>query len=453
MKLGYFVRKSSKKPVIEGVKHLKRYYLPNKKLICNRTPFDKNCNNAIKRHADARVSYTIPSFKINNFLAASSLSHLLDGWMYLSNSISALLNGDSGACIHLAYYAELRSTMSILATEGVGVFDRKHLGVFNNITNSEFPKNYYKGTSPNLNYKTPELATHVFVWEAIEKWSKSSVKPDTEILKIFKVKGHSFFDLIEFFHPIATPLRSTEVVKEWLQDWCFDIRAFKNDRENRNLVSYRPQRIRDFERTLDFKIIINDLTSLWSGISPAEENKFNLLDMYLLRKLFHALYVKIAPSVPIRELIETAFESKGITDNTMNALLCMETPYTQDHLIFQHASNKELLPLPIIARAMLLLRIAVGMVSQLYKLGDVTTNELGFVWSNYGLNNGFWTPNNPKTNFNELWTDIQSTIIDLKEQVNGQGSDNNLSTLISNKSESLTYLSQISRACLWGIDL
>src|SRR5690349_14073304 len=108
MRLAEYVKYASREAAIDGVKSIKRHHIPHNRIISSTNPLVKNGVSAVEKHADARKSYTIRQTKINQFLAASSLSHLLDGWMYLSNSVDALLNGDEATAIHLGYYAELR---------------------------------------------------------------------------------------------------------------------------------------------------------------------------------------------------------------------------------------------------------------------------------------------------------------------------------------------------------
>lgn len=454
MRLSYFVKNVSMDGVIEGVKNIRTNHLKNQKIISDRNPLITNGINALKKHADTRKTYTISQTKINTFLAASSLSHLLDGWMYLSNSFNAILNGDEGTAIHLGYYAELRSAMSILATEGIGVFDEKHIGVFSKTTNCEYPKNYYRGNPPNTKYVIPKERTHVFVWDAMEKWSNSGFKPNFDILEIFKVKGRNFFELTEFFHPATagSTLLSVKTVKNWLKDWCFDIQTYRRDRDNRNEVSYRPQRIKNFNDNIDFLEIIKSLDSFWSIISPVASNKFSLLDMNLLRKLYSSLYVEIGSPGIRRDLIQNAFIQCGIHDDTLFDFLDFQNPYNQDHIIFQQASLKQTTPLSIIARATLLLRISVGLVSQLYNAGGVNKNDLSFIWNNYGIDSGFWNTGNIPADFNNLWSDIQPSLDDLRTDIDTPGIDNSLYSIMQRNPEEIIHLGQISRACLWGLD-
>jgi len=452
MRLAEYVKKASKDAVVDGVKLLLRYNIHSNRLISKSNPLVKNGLKAIDSHGDLRIPYAIPQAKINQFLAASSLSHMLDGWMYLSNAFSALLNGDEGTAIHLGYYAELRSAMSILSTEGIAAFSDKHIGAFSPTTNSVYPLNYFKtGTGGYVRTKSP---THIFVWDAMEKWSKSSTKPSDDILKIFKVQGLNFYDITEYFHPatVGSTLMTVVTIKEWLKEWCFDIKHYKTDRQNRNDVSYRPQRILNFSENLNFQDIINDLSRFWNVISPTKTDQFDLLDKYLLRKLFEKLYSQINTVETIDDLITNAFGQHGIYDKTLFDFMTFKQPFADDHIIFTHANLRRTTALSIIARATLLLRISVGMVSQLYKAGGVKKSDLNFIWNNYSVDNGFWTPATPLADFDILWSNVEPMLEELKIDLNTQGSDNSIYSIRERKPVEIIHLTQINRACLWGLD-
>ncbi len=79
----------------------------------NRITADINAGNLHKR-------------QMAQYVAASVILHCNDGWSYLGRSLSALLRGDPHRARHLAYYAELRGAMSLLASNGIGVFNKQH---------------------------------------------------------------------------------------------------------------------------------------------------------------------------------------------------------------------------------------------------------------------------------------------------------------------------------------
>lgn len=456
MLLSDYIQNISRDAVVEGVRNIKSDHLSSNNIVSQSNPLVINGPISVVEHADTTNAFRIVQPEINSFLAASSLSHLMDGWMYLSHAFNSILAGDVTAAIHLGYYAELRSAMSILATEGLGIFDKQHLGVFSPSSNDEYPTNSYKnkGNPPVLTRVAEKATTHKFTWEAMNEWSMSTSKPNIEILRIFKVSGKDFYDLTEHFHPstAGSILLTVQKIKEWLKDWCLDISLYQSDRDIRNEVSYRPQRINNFNERIDFQSIINDLDKYWSVISPSNTDKFSLLDRYLLRKLYSSLYPTLHTTTPKIDLIRNAFNQHGINDETLFNFLDFQAPYSNDHLIFTNANIQSPNTLSILARATLLLRISIGLVSQLYKDGGINKNELDFVWKHYGVSSGFWVNSEYPVNFANLWFDIQPSIGDLITDINSPGVENSLFSIKQRNTETLAYFGQINRACLWGID-
>jgi hypothetical protein len=90
------------------------------------------------------------------YIVASAVLHTNDGWGYLGRSIGCLMSGDAHRALHLAYYAELRAAVSLLAGAGIGVFHREHFIVS------------AANTTTRLQSK---LGTHQIAWDALELWS------------------------------------------------------------------------------------------------------------------------------------------------------------------------------------------------------------------------------------------------------------------------------------------
>nr|NQU90727.1 hypothetical protein [Bacteroidota bacterium] len=447
-KLGVFIKNASREPVVQSFKVIKDRYLPQSKLIANSNQLKSNALSAIIRHHDSTKSFQLRSNDVNTYIGASSISHLLDGWGYLSQAVNALLNGNNGAAIHLAYYAELRAVMSLLASEGVGVFNNKHIGLKNETDFSLFIKRKIK----NEPGSGKSLLTHVFAWDAFEKWCRSDVKPSYDLLRLFRVKGNTFSDLLPGFHPRATQLVSSSIAKDWLKQWAFDVKKYKSDRELRNFVSYRPQTISGFDKQLDFKSTIKNVYGLFQVLSQSASNPFDYLDKLLLKTLFDELYIR--PEISSRgnlfDLINDSFTSVGATlDATTQRILLSGLPNNQSHLIFSEAAKNKVEPLPIISRAALLLRVSTGSTSMLLEDAHIGKDELNFVWENYGFNNGFWETAKPVSEFYELWTEIETEYSELS---NAAAHLSNSSFTVRNElEEDLNKLSQFNRACLWGI--
>jgi hypothetical protein len=151
----------------------------------------------------------------------------------------------------------------------------------------------------------------------------------------------------------------------------------------------------------------------------------------------------------LEQLVDQSFWYVGATvDTNLKSLLLSQYPYESEHLIFSEAQKKETKPIPVIARAALMLRIATGIVSQLLQDSDISKDELSFVWQNYGFNNGFWTSMGPIDEFYKLWVEIEQDYSIMEPEILALA---NSPYVIRNGVEDLSKLSQIHRAVLWGI--
>ncbi|MEZ4830288.1 MAG: hypothetical protein R3C61_28985 [Bacteroidia bacterium] len=433
---------------------IKKKYLPKQKLIAKSNQLNSDAPSVIKRHLD-NTPFRLKTNDVFTYIAASSISHVLDGWEYLSNAINALINGNDGISIHMAYYAELRAVMSLLAAEGIGVFSDVHIGLQNRSTFDTFSK-YRRKERKNGSAKVFEnkIGTHVFAWKAWEKWCLSILKPSYNLLQMFRVNGHPFTELLVGFHPQATQIASSPIAKNWLKEWAFDVRKYENDREMRNFVSYRPQNISEFTPSIDFKKTINCIFTLFKVLSPTSLSPFDYLDKLLFKELIDKLYENPVIYQSNRgskeDLINDAFENLGMSlDNVTKRILLSQTPLEQTHLVFSESKKHISEPLPVISRAILLLRVSTGFVSNLLKDAGIDKAELNFIWEKYAFNNGFWNTNVPISDFHKLWDDVELEYSTIEASLD---SLENSPFSIKNRSDvNLGKLTQFNRSALWGL--
>ena len=104
---------------------------------------------------------SINSIDLCKYVAASIPTHCMDGWGLLGRAIHCVVRGDTNTARHLAYYAELRAAMSLLASAGIGVLNNTHVVIDNNGQAHEFPDH------------PDRCGTHVFTWLALENWSST----------------------------------------------------------------------------------------------------------------------------------------------------------------------------------------------------------------------------------------------------------------------------------------
>ena len=117
--------------------------------LCNKNIYRQNVIDLIN------AGGVLEHAHLSEYVAASAVVHSFDGWSYLSRALEAEMAGDPDSARHLGYYAELRAAMSMLASGGIGVFDRQHVVVRDSQECEIFKSD----------------GTHVFAWQALEIWA------------------------------------------------------------------------------------------------------------------------------------------------------------------------------------------------------------------------------------------------------------------------------------------
>ena len=139
----------------------------------------------------------------------------------MARALSSYASGNAHQAAHFAYYAELRAAMSILAAQGIGVFNRQHFVI---------------EQSGNARLVTGKRATHEFVWLALDHWA-SLANSGARLLDIFVVANATFH---EWFDAAPGYNVATSLALDWLKRWGLDSNAIDSDHDIRNLASYRP---------------------------------------------------------------------------------------------------------------------------------------------------------------------------------------------------------------------
>ncbi|HEY6250744.1 MAG TPA: hypothetical protein VI685_12355 [Candidatus Angelobacter sp.] len=211
---------------------------------------------------------------MRQYIAASSFVHCTDGWSFLGRSIDAHSNGDSGAALHFAYYAELRAAMCFLATRGIGIFSNKHYVVSTPSSCTVVPKKSGR-----------YWGTHQITWLALEHWADQAKSSDF----LLQIIAPTNINLTTWFQHYQ---RSTPAVKalgcKWLKNWGLDLKYLSEDRDARNEVSYRPTDLNRFAH-LDPLSASEFLSKFWSLFEPSA-SRFEIIDRYLLRSTLEAAF-------------------------------------------------------------------------------------------------------------------------------------------------------------------
>ena len=135
---------------------------------------------------------------------------------------------------------------------------------------------------------------------------------------------------------------------------------------------------------------------------------------------------------------------------TQDFLERRESP--NDLLVFTHAESTD--PgdvLPMVSRALLLLRSATAVVRSAFRDAqfDLEADDLQSWFDTVGIDRGFWSANQPPEELETLWDDISYAIDDLDQYVSTNLGDQ--LSFVASMRDQVAFLSQAERACIWGV--
>jgi hypothetical protein len=392
---------------------------------------------------------------LTEYIAASAITHSFDGWAFYGRALHALLMGDHDAARHLGYYSELRAAMGVLAAQGIGVFDREHIVVDKRGRCVQMPP-YRKPGNPN---RPTGLGTHRFVWEALQEWANAPISTP-QILDLIVSGGCTLQDWID--HAGAIPAFAAKVTGAWLRDWGLDISRLANDRDARNIASYRPSALTT-PRPANVESVSRFALALWAMAQPSTENPFAVLDRLLIKSSVHRAFTARFGYSPrrakkkFRDFVSTVVASlqpaalpgtdwtRYLTDlNAMPVDILAFAAGEDDIANSQH-------PMQVLARALLLLRLSAGMSRQLIRsLPQSIISHLDFWVTNAGEDRALWPLNGRPTSLMDLWNDVEGARTDI---------DTNLTRITSfnlmwrDLSASASVLTSWERVGLWSLGL
>lgn len=405
--------------------------------------------------ADFKPGSVIRHKHLAEYVAASTIIHCLDGWAYLGRALHAQLVGDHDCARHLAYYAELRAAMGLLATQGIGVFSNEHVAILNNQKCVQFP--------PLRDAKDPTRVrgtkTHQFVWEALEEWS-TSPSSTAVIMDLVTAGGSPLQDWLNHFGMV--PALTNRLTKNWLTDWGVDIARLADDQKARNLSSYRPTSISTC-RPPNPDMVLKCISGMWRQCEPSADNPFARLDRSLvkvsLEKAFRAAFNKSAKQAKKQYGIRIEGVLQGLQPKIVAGLdwkkFLIATHFEPLHVLTQAASSvgpeDPQHSLQVASRALLLLRLASGAGQKLLKsLPANSTNHLSFWISEVGSDRALWKPNQQPAALTDLWSDAEVALNEIHVNLNQVDSFNTLWRKFANSAE---MLASWERVGLWGLGL
>ena len=415
----------------------------NNRWLCDKNIYRRDVLSRLK--ADNQVGRVSKQYQLCEYTAASTIGHCVDGWSFLGRAIASDLQGDPNSARHLGYYAELRAAMSLLATEGVGVFDRIHA-----VVNGKSRCRCFAATG-----------THSFAWEAFDLWAKSP-KAAALLFSVIEPGGISISEWLQHFG-----VGSTFLAAEWLSQWGLDLRRFTEDRENRNVSSYRPTAWH-CSRATSVDETIATVEQYWLACRPFGSHTFVSLDKQLLKcalelafKNTHGMTPKRAPRVfekQIDRMLHNISLGEKTEEQWKNFLTSSDSTATAPVLRDASASDgasharhsKE-----VMARAILLLRVATGSVkAMLQSAAGVHRENMEFWWKPLGEDRGLWHNGEYPPDFLDLWADVRDAIEEVTRWNNAHpGGAGSYSLLWQECGAAAFIVGSAERIGLWGLGL
>lgn len=419
--------------------------ISNSKFVNDDNRYSKNTIKGIQNDIDT------PKFKhkhMNEYIVSSILLHSMDAWSYCGRAVSSLLCGDVNVAKHLLYYSELRSSMSILAAQGIGVFDDIHFVL--------------KSKDRCKDIRQLRMRTHVFAWEALDYWIESLNAVST-LEKVIYIENINLNKWLEKFGVLSSTKEA--ILKKFLFSLGFDLKLFKEDRNARNEVSYRPNTIRG-SKLIDYQQILNEIKKCIQICEPTIGSGLGRIDELLLKRL---IYISFKETNPNRRSAKQAckqFASKtknmlrdvGLTDNRIDWWQNYLTNIDLTDEVFKYIdlyqdSKSDNYIFGMLFRALFLLRIcSLFCQDYIHDNINITKDNLEFWWSNIGINAGLWKSSSEVTLFKDLWEDIRILLDDIDEILLNQNPFNPYSFQENNKIP-INKLSSFERISLWSIGL
>jgi hypothetical protein len=370
-------------------------------------------------------------------VAICAPTHCVDGWGFVSRAFAAALAGDQHCARHMAYYAQLRAALSILANLGVGIFNGVNFVVDGSARIQRLdPPDY-----------VPGLGTHQIAWLALDEWGKDP-RTAANFLSLMRIRNTPVGDIIKTIWPGFTGVTTTGSL---VRAWGIDLRRGLDDRKYRNLSSYAPQALNPIPEHL--RNTLRFIENAWRAFEPgAALGGFDELDRHLLCSLLQkqhniidgnlALgkgaikreYLNLPPSiqnlVPLRFLLETTQRNR------------------LELLRFAEVRGAPASSLQMIARALMLLRVATSFTQSSLKEAGVDC-EAGDVrpWlRQVAVERGFWATGAIGSSA-DLWADVDVALSTFSS--GRQPVPQDLYTWMAT-SNGMPTITQVERVAMWS---
>jgi hypothetical protein len=438
--------KASRLAIEQRFSQLKRH-LSRHRWIGRNNKYRRNILDVLKDDADPKTTSTINETELGQYIAASAPLHCADGWSFVGRALTCHARGDASTALHLGYYAELRAAVSMLAVEGVGIFDQPSIAV-NSTGNCHLIKGY---------------GTHLIAWLALEHWADT--QPAAELLvDVLKIQGVSCRTWLESFQK-SSVINRRGIASKWLKTWGLDLRRFVGDRAARNEASYRPSRMSPANH-LEVPEGATFLCELWKLHEPSDNSRFDILDKYLLRRIleetFRVVRGRLPKSDPSNfqsdiEAMVAEIQPAGQTAEAWTQFFTRSTEPRDPALITMAMGGGKqedrTSHMQVISRAVVLLRLATGACSHLLESAKFGKTELQFWWQSLGEDLALWNDLTKPDNITDLWADVATAITQITAWTQSNKASANYASWQAECASEISVLGGCERIGLWGLGL
>ena len=433
------LRDASRSTIRDSISQLTRFWSANA-WLSTRNRYIVEASDKVER--DGLNNDSFVHSHLVDYVAASVFGHCYDGWSYLARALEAEMSGDPDAARHLGYYAELRAAMSLLAAEGVGVFNHHHAVVL------------ATGRCRSIRGGP----THGFTWDALEYWA-SLPRSANAIFKAIRPAGIPLESWLQGFGGSGNFLATS-----WLKEWGLDLARLGKDRDARNLASYRPTAFTS-PGPRSIPDTVAAVAHLWSLCSPGSRGEFSSMDRHLLRLALRLLFTSKTGRSPKQAIriyatqVAAMLNEQMISDaarTRLYQLLLYETEGDTPDLFVAAGRNYRPTHIDhsrqVLARATLLLRVATGSLATLLKESNtVFRTDLVFWWTKPAMRRRLWPTDAAPATFSDLWDDANEAVQAVSEWSQMAPDPECGKSFWTQHSSEASTLATPERIFLWGI--
>lgn len=392
--------------------------------------------------AEVRSGKPLNAKHLAEYIAASVPLHVADGWGYLGRAVHCHASGNPDIARHLAYYAELRAAMALLASHGIGIFNRRHFVV---------------DSSGNITCLQGR-GTHEAAWLFLEEWAARPVGA-AAVATVIRPHGHQ---LDAWVAELAGQPTWQPVGTEWLLKLGLDLKRLGLDREARNSASYRPTQLAT-AAPMDALTAARFVVDFVEYLEPSAPFSFGKLDLHLLRltleMAFRAVTGRTSRQAPAKFMSSVESATAVLIDDPARREDLVEfltrRRQSQDAALIARASTQE--PptttehhTQVMCRAALLLRISTGVAAKLLNSSGVPIESLSAWWTSLGLARGLWRVTPDAGELGDAWEDIAVGLADIDEWV-AHVSDPTYRDLLDDCAEPLNRVSALEVLAVAGV--